>query len=509
MTDKFTGKTDETQINLIRTCMTTCLVGVDVGTTNIKALAYRPETDTILAHASAAVSTLTPQPGYAEQAPEAIWTLFCQVIGEVIAQLAQQQITLAGVSFSAAMHSLLAVDAEGKPLCNALLWSDNRAEAQANRLRTTEARFGREIYKRTGIPLHPMVPLCKLAWFDEHDPRLLKRATKWISLKEYLWWHLTGEYQIDYSMATATGLFDSAKRRWYIPALQWAGIRPEQLSTPIPTTFRSAVQAGGTSALAAGTPLFPGASDGCLANLGAGAIGPGITTLTIGTSGAIRRTVSKPLRDPKGRLFSYILNVNDATDKDYYVVGGPTNNGGNVLQWLADHLTHQDAAAVLAEAETVPPGADGLLFLPYLQGERAPLWNAHARGAYLNVAWHHTRAHFVRAGLEGVLFNLLSIEKLLVAETEPTRVIHANGGFAQSAFWVQMLADIFGVPVRLNASNESGAIGAILLMMKAMGQADSLATAVQHVHFGDTFTPDPARQRVYRGVFAEWEKPRP
>ncbi|RZK31178.1 MAG: carbohydrate kinase, partial [Hymenobacter sp.] len=211
--------------------------------------------------------------------------------------------------------------------------------------------------------------------------------------------------------------------------------------------------------------------------------------------------VTKPLRDPDGRLFCYWL------DSDHYVVGGPTNNGGNVLEWI-EQLLQKETQAVLDEAGTVPPGADGLLFLPYLQGERAPLWNAAARGAYLNIDFQHTQAHFVRAALEGVLFNMLSINQLLTKQTGPSRIIHANGGFAQSQLWVQMLADIAGIPVRLNASNESGSMGGILLIMKTLGIVKSLDEAADHVSFGNTIEPDSAHSRAYQQIFKQWEMAR-
>lgn len=490
-----------------------CILGVDIGTTNVKALAFQPETGAIIAHASAPLATLNPQPGYAEQDPEDVWQHLMEVLTEVSREVAQQKGTIEAVGFSTAMHSILAVDDAGKPLTNAILWSDNRSEKQADELRHEQAPLGKAIYGQTGTPIHPMIPLCKLAWFRENDLRLLRRATGWISIKEYIWHKLTGQYQVDYSIATATGLFDSQQKNWYPPALEFAGIRIEQLSEPVPTTYarkinRANLPSAVADALAEAT-LYIGASDGCLANLGAGAIGAGITTITIGTSGAIRRTVQRPLRDEHGRLFSYILNVDDPSDKNYYVVGGPTNNGANVLQWVAEKLTQSETEAVLAEAETVPPGSDDLTFLPYLQGERAPLWDAGVRGSYLNVDWQHGRAHFVRAALEGVLFNLLRIERILSRHTGPTQVIHANGGFAQSEFWVQMMADIFGVPVRLNESNESGAIGAILLTMKATGRVTSLAEATRHVGFGQTFEPDAARHRRYQQVYQRFEKALP
>ncbi len=477
-----------------------CFVGVDVGTTNVKALALSSDLKQTVAHATAPLPTLNPQPGYAEQDPAEIWAALGQVLREVSREVRQGGHLITHVAFSTAMHSLLPMSADGDPLGNALLWSDNRAEAQATALRTDPAGQGRAIYEQTGTPIHPMIPLCKLAWFREHDPRLLYRTARFGSIKEFLWHKLTGAFEIDYSMATATGLFDAAGRQWSQLALTYAGVRPDQLSTPVPTTHQRPLTPGRDALdLPADAVLLIGASDGCLANLGAGAIRPGIATLTIGTSGAIRQTVQKPLRDEQGRLFCYLL------DDDYYVVGGPTNNGGNVLEWVAENLTGLDAETVLTMAETVPAGSDGLLFLPYLQGERAPLWNAAVRGAYLHVDWQHTRAHFVRAALEGVLFNLLSINELLVAHTGRARAIHANGGFARSTFWVQMLADMAGVPVRLNASNESGSMGAILLTMKAVGLIESFDKVADWVTFGATFEPDPERHAVYRQVFEHWQ----
>ncbi|QHV95906.1 gluconokinase [Spirosoma endbachense] len=482
----------------------TCLLGVDIGTTNVKILAVTPHDWKIIAHTSLPLTTLSPEPGYAEQEPEAVWQAVRQGLSEVVIGAKRQQASIKALSFSAGMHSLLAVDSAGKPLTNALLWSDNRAEPQATELHTDQKALGDSIYAQTGTPIHPMIPLCKLAWFRASQPDLLKQAAKFISLKEYVWWKLTARYDIDYSMATATGLFDMEKRTWFQPALDFAGIRPGQLSEPQPTTFVVNYDPGKEgvvkTALPAGVQLFPGASDGVLANLGSGCIEPGITTITIGTSGAVRQTVHKPQRDPHGRLFCYYLDERNETP--YYVVGGPTNNGANVLQWLAEKLTLQETDEVLTEADTIPVGAEDLLFLPYLYGERAPLWDASARGAYLNVDYRHTRAHFVRAALEGVMFNLLSIEKLLAKQTGPTRMIYANGGFAKSTFWVQMMANVFGVPVRLNASNESSAMGAVLLISDLTTSLEKLAGEVS---FGQEFEPDPECHKRYQTVFEQWE----
>jgi gluconokinase len=475
-------------------------LGVDIGTTNVKALAMLPDSGQIVAHASAPLQTLNPQPDRAEQNPAELWAAFGQVLRAVCREVAAKNYIIASVSFSTAMHSLIALDANHNPLTNIVLWSDNRAEADADNLRQTQPLLARDLYWATGVPMHPMLPICKLLFWQRTQPELLTKTAKFISIKEFLWHKLTGEFAVDYSIANATGLFDTARLRWDYQALELANIRAEQLSEPVPTTHRQLYRSGPDDiGLPTGTSLIIGASDGCLANLGAGAIGAGITTITIGTSGAVRQTVQQPLRDEHGRLFCYIL------DDGYYVVGGPTNNGANVLQWLSENLTRQRTSAVLSEAAIVPPGADGLLFLPYLLGERAPLWNAHVRGSYLNVSFQHNRAHFTRAALEGVLYNLLTINELLEKKTVSTQVIHANGGFAQSAFWVQMLADIAGVPVRLNASNESGAIGAILLNLKADGVVGSLAEAAQRVKFGPEFLPDARRHEQYKTAFNKFK----
>ena len=292
-------------------------------------------------------------------------------------------------------------------------------------------------------------------------------------------------------------------------------MRAGQLGTPVSTTFGRACTSP-LPGLPLSTWLVIGATDGCLANLGAGAMEPGITTITVGTSGAVRRTSPRPIRDAHCRLFSYPLFLVEKTtwqhvpdwQTDQYVVGGPSNNGGNVLEWLAENIAHRPPEAVLAQATTIRPGADGLLFLPYLHGERAPLWDATVRGSFHYLGHQHTQAHLVRAALEGVLFNLRTIDLLLARHTGPTRLIHANGGFARSEFWVQMLADVFGVPVRLNASNESSAIGAVLLaryaLQKLAPHPVSLAQLASQTAFGKTLQPNPATHQTYLSAYKQF-----
>ncbi len=479
-------------------------IGVDIGTTNLKVLAVNAHTSAIVAQAARPVETLAEKPDYAEQNPDKIWALFLESMSDLTNELPDDQ-HIAGVSFSTAMHSLLAVDEAGKPLTNAIIWSDNRAAPDTATIKKDHP----DLYQSIGVPIHPMLPLCKLAWYKRTNPRLLKRASRWISLKEYIWWKLTGRYEIDYAMAGATGLFNSPKRAWHTPALTIAGVRPDQLSTPVDTTHTvpyDPPKTGAVSGWPAGVPLVIGASDGCLANVGAGALEPGITTITIGTSGAVRRTSPRPVRDGQSRLFSYLMHYGNREQPTLYAVGGPSNNGANVLQWIAEKVMHLPVDDVLTQAATIPAGADGLLFLPYLHGERAPLWDAAVRGSFQGLDYAHTSAHMARAALEGVLFNLRRIELLLARHAGPTREIHANGGFAQSPFWVQMMADIFGVPVRLNASNESSGIGAAMMARFALNQdKESLTQLAATVDFVKTYMPDAVAVNAYRKQYKRFE----
>ncbi|MGV3505253.1 MAG: gluconokinase [Adhaeribacter sp.] len=484
------------------------IIGVDIGTTSTKAIAFRPSGQVEIS-SYREYPIYRPQADHSEQDPEEVLAAVTYTLGQVLAGLDQSQVL--GISFSCAMHGLMAVDAAGQPLTRCLIWADNRSQAQAEALQPSAS--GQDICYHTGTPIHPMSPLCKLLWMREHQPGLLARAHKFISLKEYVCYRYFGQYLIDYSLASATGLFDIRQLTWYAPALALAGIRAGQLSTPVSTLHQVgellpdiARQLGLRRAL----PFIVGASDGCLANLGSGATKPGQAALTIGTSGAIRVTSPSPGTENQQRLFSYILRPGQ------YVVGGPVNNGGLILRWFRDQFAadlKQQAQGqnkdpyelLIAQAATVPAGAQGLVFLPYLLGERAPIWDAAARGLFFGVGIHHTRAHFGRAVLEGILMGLYQICRALEENTGPIHEIHAGGGFARSAFWVQLLADIFNKKVILTETVESSAWGAALLGLEALGwqrEADLPATPKNQ----QVFLPQAANHAVYLQNFSIFEQ---
>lgn len=476
-------------------------LGIDIGTTNVKAVALNEAGD-IVAQASAACVTYHPRPNFVEQYPDEIYGLFVEVLRQVTTQLTAQNAKVQAVSLCSAMHSVIAIDAHNTPLTKSMLWADNRSEAQTDALK----QFSQldKLYRQTGIPLHPYSPLTKVRWLHEKKAGLSAKTTRYISQKEYIWYKLFGQYQIDHSMASGAAFLDNKRLKWSQLALDYAQIKAQHLSDIVPVyhveylTKPSLCRALG---LPVGTPFVIGAGDGCLANLGAGALGSGISTLTIGTSGAVRQTTDKPATDPQRRLFTYVL------DETHYVSGGPTNNGGNVLEWLSKYFLHKDPAALMALAEQVSAGADGLVFVPYLLGERAPVWDAHVRGSYQNVSWQHTQNHFIRATIEGILLNLNQIRKIIDEQMTKTQIVYANGGFTKSAFGVQLLADIFDVPIRINENTEGGCLGAILLAMKSLGAIGSLQQGVnRYVRFAETYRPNATHRRTYKKVIKEWQK---
>ncbi len=434
------------------------VVGVDIGTSSVKALALNPRGE-LLGTAQKAYPADTDPSGKYEEDPERITRDTLTVLHELIQSI--QGHKLKAVSFSAAMHGLIALEGD-TPLTPLITWADTRAAT----VPVTES-----YYTHTGVPLHPMSPYWKLIWLRTAFPEVFARATRFISIKEYIWYRLFGVYEIDYSLASATGLFDTPSLGWYAPALEAACVSPAQLSTPVPVTFSRVSSEFGV-------PFVIGASDGCLANLGTGVLSPGEAALTIGTSGAVRVVTSSWQPDPQERLFQYYL-----FDR-MYVRGGATNNGGNVVEWFRG-IVAAPLEELLTEAFTVPPGSEGLLFLPYLYGERAPIWDANARGAFVGLRSHHTRAHMLRSVTEGIGFALGEILRLL----EPIHLVHASGGFTRSEAWVQQLANILGKPIRLTEEGDASATGAALLGMLALGYFSRLEEARGHIREGRTFEP--------------------
>lgn len=486
------------------------IVGIDIGTTSTKAVVFDVEGH-ILYQYTIEYPLLSSAAGMAEQDADVVFQAVLDSLKVVNGQLLSGGFVLEGVSFSSAMHSLIALDEAGNTLTNCIIWADTRSKAYAANLKGSA--LGHQIYLETGTPIHPMSPLLKLCWLREQESLIFQKAAKFIGIKEYVFFRLFGEFVIDFSIASATGLFNIFTLEWHASALEVAGITPDKLSNLVsPTYVLQSLKPAYASYLgiAATTPFIIGASDGCLANLGSNAVRPGQAAVTIGTSGAVRVMANEPATDIKERVFSYLLSPK------HFILGGPVNNGGIVLRWFRNNFCETEMAEALKQgldpylllcnkAASVPPGADGLIFLPYLLGERAPIWDADARGCFFGVHFNHTREHFLRALLEGVLFGVYSVCKALEQTTGPISEIHASGGFSRSAVWVQMLADICNKPVHLNETPEGSAFGAAIMGMYALGIVERLEDSETMVHITKTFEPDELVHQRYMKNFTLFE----
>jgi gluconokinase len=489
--------------------MTQYMIGVDLGTTSTKVVLFD-------LHGQAVASANNPYPLYqdtpdmAEEDPAEIFDATITGLTEVLRRGHVRPSELQGVSFSAAMHSLILMDKDNAPLTRVITWADNRAAKYAEQLKDND--LGMALFKNTGVPTHPMSPMVKLLWLNAEHPDLVAQTTHFVGIKDYILFRLFGRYVEDYSLANATGLFNIHTMDWDEQALSLTHVQRAQLPELVDTTYQLR---GMKSAYAdvigidPNTPFIIGASDGTLSNLGVNAIDPGVLAVTIGTSGAVRVVTDKPVVDPQGRLFTYYLA------KDRWVVGGPVNNGGIVFRWVQDQLfapekltaeqLQIDSYELLTDiAAKIPAGADGLLFHPYLGGERAPIWDANARGSFFGLTRQHTRAHMVRAALEGIVYNLYMVMLMIEGITGKPQAIQATGGFARSALWRQMLADIFEQDVNIPESFESSALGAAVLGMDSLGLIDDLSAVKDMVGVTRTHHPNPDNFRVYRELLPIW-----
>lgn len=485
-------------------------IGMDIGTTSTKGILFDEKGKEVCKDA-VEYGIFSPKSDYREQDPEEIMRAVIKVLRSLSREIAKLQGELSFVSFSAAMHSLIAVDGEGIPLTRSIIWSDSRASEYAKRYRYSGK--GIELSMRTGTPCHPMSPFYKILWMKDRDKETFSRTFKFISIKEYVFFRLFGKYVIDHSIASATGLFNITTREWDTMALEEAGISAAELSEPVETTRTISGlldEAAEATGLPSDTVFVIGASDGCLANLGSHGNVQGSAVVSIGTSGALRVLSKEPVIDPEGRTFCYILT------EGAYVAGGAINNGGMAYQWYRDVFCSAEAEAAKKEGtsayellnkelETTKAGSSGLLFLPFLTGERAPYWNEDLRGSFVGISDLHERKHFQRAVFEGVCYSLRDVMDVLTAQGVGIERIYANGGFSKSEVWVRILADVLGVPVTLSRNYETPCVGAMILGHLATGGIDTLEEGEKYLEAGKIY-PVSEDAAVYQRMFPLYQE---
>jgi len=481
------------------------ILSVDVGTSSVKATIFNGAVE-LVCEASRSYPLIQTQSGFVEQDPQRVLEAFHEAIQQVLSGITKAPNVLV---LSTAMHSLVAIDELNQPITHLVTWADQRAEGEAAQLRSSVQ--GNSLYQKTGTPIHAMSPLVKLAWFRDHEPEIFKRAKLWADLKSLILYDLLGEWVIDESVASATGLYNLVTRDWDQEAMEWCGVSREQLPRLVKTTdILGCIQPelAKKLGLSENTQVVAGASDGALANLGVGAVYPGSFAISIGTSGAVRAMVNEPKLDPHGRLFCYHV------DESHYIVGGPINNGGILLRWLQGILLDrgEPSEGLISESEAahtfyeqmnqsvkkVAPGSEGLFCLPYLTGERAPFWRGDLSGSFWGLKLNHSREHLVRAVLEGVCYQLNSIVELLVDLTGPVSEIRATGGFTKSEVWVEILADVLGTPLGVLEHTQGSALGGAFLAWFALGQISSLEECAELVPIAHIEQPNAARIARYQ-----------
>ena len=479
------------------------VVGIDLGTSAVKVLAV-----TIggleVATGSEFYGLETPQPGYVEQNADVVYRATMRVLARVLADVRMRGDDVAAIGLSSAMHGVLAVDAQGEPVSSVITWMDRRANTVAEGWRRdgTAAR----LYERTGAPMHPMLPLAKLAWVREHDTALFAAAARFVGLKELVVHRWTGEWVVDHGIASATGMLDLRTRDWDAAALELAGVGRERLSTPAPPStalraFRPAIAR--ELGLGVNTAVVLASADGPLANIGSGAGECREVALTLGTSGAVRVLSNAPLLDAHQRTFCY------CADDRRYVVGGPTSSAGASLDWvfalLLDEIPKdQRFGRAVSLAEERPPGSDGVTVLPFFAGERAPYWRADLRGLLAGLDLSHDRRSLLRASLEGVVFGVASVYAVVRELAPGTQRLLLSGGLTKSPLVRGLLADIFEVPAVQPHQREASAFGAALLAAESVGLIDDAVARAAETGYDEPTQPNPANREAYAAAFERY-----
>jgi xylulokinase len=460
----------------------TQLVGLDVGTTGVKALALSPEGD-VLARAEETYELSTPRPGWAEQDPEDWW----RAAERALAGLGGRP---TAIGLSGQMHGLVVLDDLDRVLRPAILWNDQRTGAECVQI---EERVGlARLIQLTGNRALTGFTAPKLLWLRRNEPATYARIAHVLLPKDYVRLRLTGEHAIDVADASGTLLFDVAGRRWSREMLEALELDPAWL----PRTLESPEISGTT---AADIPVAAGAGDQAAAALGVGVDRPGPVSVVLGTSGVVFAALPAFAADQQARVHAFC----HAVPGGWHAMGVMLSAGGS-LRWFRDTFASgRGYQELIAAAEEWPPGAEGLTFLPYLTGERTPHADPQARAAFAGVTVRHDLGAFVRAVLEGVAYGLRdSLELLRELGVDP-QTGHVSGGGARSEHWLRILASVLGLPIRRTATDEGSAYGAALLGGVAAGVFRDVHEAVAScVRLVDAVEPDPewsaAYQRGYR-----------
>ncbi|MBP1712490.1 MAG: xylB [Deltaproteobacteria bacterium] len=485
----------------------------DLGTTGNKATLFNARGE-LLASSFYAYETDYPHPGWAEQNPEDWWQAFKISTGKLIQDSKVDPMRLAGISFSGQMMGCLPVDRAGSPLRKAIIWADQRSIEEA---RTLSEKVGEErVYLLTGHRISPTYSVEKIAWVRRNEPDVFRKTFKVLHAKDFLRFRLTGKMATDYSDASSMNLWDINRKVWSSEILKGLDLPEEILPEAKPSVEIAGEvvpQVGAELGIPAGVPVAIGGGDGPCGAVGAGVIAEGDAYGYIGSSSWIALANPKPVYDPARRTVNfYHLHPEMVTPT------GTMQTGGASYQWLRNNLGREEIAEgsrlgispyelLNREAEKSPPGARGLLFLPYLMGERSPHWNPAARGVFLGLTLSHTRADMIRAVLEGVAFNLRIILEAFIAQGIQIPSVRVIGGGARGRIWRQIMADIFNRPIeKLTFLEEATSLGAAIAGGVAFGIFKDFQVAKEISRVAEVQHPRPESREIYDRTYALFQE---
>jgi xylulokinase len=468
----------------------TALLGLDVGTSGARCVAI-DETGRLLAEAASEYPLHSPRPGWSEQDPEDWWEASRTVLGRVALKVGQD---VAGIGLTGQMHGAVFLDGADAIIRPALLWNDQRTQEQCDEITRLVGRD--ELIRIAGNPALTGFQAPKLLWLREEEPRAYARMHRLLLPKDYIRLRLTGQAATDVSDASGTLLLDLRSRSWSDEILGTLEIPRRWL----PEVFEGPEATGGVLAgvagelgLRPGIPVAAGGGDNAAGAVGSGIIAGGLASCSIGTSGVLFAHSDALRLDPSGRLHAFC----HAVPNRYHLMGVSLSAGGSLRWWrdILGNATYEEMGLLAAQA---PPGSEGLVFVPYLTGERSPHLDPLARGAFFGLSSRHSAAHLTRAVMEGVAFSLRDSLDLMKELGEAPTQVRVTGGGARSDLWRQVLADVFDCRIVRTASDQGPAFGAALLASVAAGVHTNVEEACAGIELrADADDPDPARARIY------------
>ncbi len=487
-------------------------LGIDAGTTSLKAALF-DEDGRMLSVSRQEYTLDTPRPAWVELDPEIYWQACIRAVRQALEASGVSPEAVDSLCISSQGETIIPVDRQGRPTYRAIVWLDNRAVDEAAAI---AGRFGlEEIYHRSGQPeVAPTWPGCKILWLRQNEPQVFARSQKFLLLEDYLLYRLTGQYVTELALQTSSLLVDLATGGWWPEMMDFVGVTPERFGRLMPPG-QPVGPLSGEGAAAAGlaprTLAVSGSMDQAISAAGAGNIAPTMVTESTGGALGIVVTVGKPVYDPQRRLPCYFHAI-----KDRYCLLPWGQTAGMALRWFRDEFyrkeTEQAASLnrdpydlMTAEAGRVPPGSDGLVMLPHLEGAFSPEYNPQAKAVFFGATLRHGRAHFTRAILEAVAFMLRRNIALVEELAGPVEAIRSTGGGARSPLWLQIKADVLQKPVTRLENEETALLGAAVLGAVATGTYPSPEAAVERmVRVGQRFEPEPGNAEIYDQTYVRY-----